>query len=494
MASATATEHYETNLDHVFFSMDPIAPSRPMLVQSAPDTPQSNTISRAVSPSLGSSSEDQSTSSTSSSTTLNPAANSFKPKSASFSPPLTATRHYEPRKAEGKGLGLFATGLIPIGTRIICEAPLVHIPENALHLAWGPYCRLPDDQKKAFDTLHLFKPEHLDPEQVSRLYLIDANDESLDKDDIEEMVNDQGRVMNTFACNNFQCGRGLAVFETASRLNHSCTPNVHHSWNPTIRKLTVHAVRDIHPGEELCTTYLGGPGAYYVRATRIELLRSNYGFTCTCSVCADITGLSESRRTLMGQIAYGLQMYQYGGQGQEFVPYVPSSPVMALKQAEDLICMLMDEGVLSIELCKAYRMAATVALAAKDWGKAQQYALDEADAERNCLGTQVDDLIKNGAAAICWIEQVRKCLVKAGIFQPEQKLRRRKEKSHDAQKSAKKKERQARAKAEKNAKFAAERAAKELERARRIEEMQAQMLAKEEARKAMEYAMSFPAL
>ncbi|KAK3678213.1 hypothetical protein LTR78_002309 [Recurvomyces mirabilis] len=435
MALPTATEHHGSSLNHVFFASTvnesgQAASNEVTAVGSTVDTVHESTnTSRSASPSIGNS-DDLSTSSGSSgsSSALNPLASSFSPKTkkASLYLPPTASRQYELRPIEGKGLGLFATSFIPRGTRIICEAPLLHIPENALHLAWGPYCRLLNPQKQAFDALHCFKPENLNPEHVSRAYLIDANDKALDEEDIEELIQDQARVMGIFACNNFQSGKGLALYETTSRLNHSCVPNVHHSWDPMGKRITVYAVRDIQQDEELCTTYLGGPGVYYVRAQRIELLRSSYGFTCTCPACTDVTGTSENRRQVMAQIAYGLQVYQYGGQGHESIPFVPINPAMALRQSEDLISMLLDEGIASLELCKAYRMASTVALAAKNWEKARGYALDEQDVEAVCLGTEVPDLVACGAAAACWGEEVRACLVKAGVFEVGQKLRRRK--------------------------------------------------------------------
>ncbi|KAK5117321.1 hypothetical protein LTR62_005938 [Meristemomyces frigidus] len=503
MALPTATESETFNLNHIYFASIPGSQhEQTSAISDRGDGHTIGTISRSVSPSVGNS-DDLSTSSSSSNSThsFNPQASSFKPMSWSLFPPPTAARQFELRKVEGKGLGLFATSYIPAGTRVICEAPLLQIPDNALHLAWGPYCRLSNDQKKAFDVLHHFKPEHLNTEQVSRTFLVDVNDSSLDEEDVEELIQDQARVMGTFACNNFQAAKGLAVFETTSRLNHSCVPNVQHSWNPSIKQLTVYATRDIHADEELCTTYLGGPGVYYVRSQRIELLRSSYGFTCTCPACADNTGISEGRRQLMANIAYGLQVYQYGGQGQESVPYVPATPVMALKQAEDLICMLLDEGIFSLELCKAYRMASTVALAAKNWEKARDYALDEADIERNCLGPEVADLIKVGAAALCWIEQVRMCLVKAKVYQPEQKLKRRKNPAHTSKPlkpmatpnmpSPRKKAKASAKKQAQKAQLSAEREAKAAEKRAKFE---AEEEERREVAKRAEFEKNYPAL
>lgn len=37
-------------------------------------------------------------------------------------------------------------------------------------------------------------------------------------------------------------------------MNHHCTPNVFHRFNANINRLTIHALRDIKPGEEISTS------------------------------------------------------------------------------------------------------------------------------------------------------------------------------------------------------------------------------------------------
>ena len=43
-----------------------------------------------------------------------------------------------------------------------------------------------------------------------------------------------------------------AVFQVLSRLNHACRPSCYTAWNPILGKQTLHALRDIPAGEELC--------------------------------------------------------------------------------------------------------------------------------------------------------------------------------------------------------------------------------------------------
>ncbi|EMC91815.1 hypothetical protein BAUCODRAFT_305787 [Baudoinia panamericana UAMH 10762] len=352
--------------------------------------------------------------STSSSGSLNPLAPTFTP---SFPSP-TASRLYELREVPGKGLGLFAATNIPLGARIICESPLLTISRNELHLVWGPYCRLSNAQKKAYDSLHFYNPPFMKLEQAGRLQLIDTNDTSLDADDIDEIVRDHVRVMGIFATNNFISGPAFAVYEEASRLNHSCIPNVHHSYNPTLKKLTVHAARDIYAGEELLTNYVGGRFTYWPRKRRQGILRQQYGFQCACVACVDRTGQSDGRREVMANMAYGLMQYGGDRHGEGQNPYIPATVDAALRQSEDLITLLLEEGITNIELCKAYRTAAQEALKMQDYTKARDYALNEAEVELNCLGAEVDDLVKCGSAASVFINLVEHEMVKAGAIEP----------------------------------------------------------------------------
>ena len=319
----------------------------------------------------------------SSSSELNPLATPFKPRfddsePSAVPPAPSATQIFELRRTTDKGLGLFATSFIPRGTLILQEEPLLGITRNEFHLAWGPYSRLGNAQNAAYDSLHSYQPENANLENASRLHLLDPNDESLDEDDIDEFVSDHVRVMSIFSVNNFRMvPSGLAVYATASRLNHSCVPNVHHSYNPTVKRITVYAVNDIEPEQELFTSYLGGEGNYSTRSQRIEKLRATYGFTCRCPACTDPTKKSDGRRELMNSIAWGLQQFEEGAPSNN--AFIPASPLPALKQAEDLISIMLQEGLVTIELSKAYRYASKCALRLKDYHKAVEYACNEAE-------------------------------------------------------------------------------------------------------------------
>lgn len=72
------------------------------------------------------------------------------------------------------------------------------------------------------------------------------------------------------------------VFEWASRMNHSCVPNVHCSTS-TERLHVVHATRDILVGEEVEYSYIAG--SFLPRRERQALL-GLWGFQCQCTICS----------------------------------------------------------------------------------------------------------------------------------------------------------------------------------------------------------------
>ncbi|KAK5132411.1 hypothetical protein LTR08_009094 [Meristemomyces frigidus] len=490
------------NLDHIFFFINnqstgtSLGDTRDTSTAAAPTqctSPHSETTSLASSDTEASNTTTSSGSSSSSrSGGLSPHAHVFTPKSTSTAPPTPHGKQlYEVRETSDRGYALFAATFIPLGTRIICESPLIRIPENQVHLAWGPYERLSNAKKAAFDKLHFYTSPHMDLEQASRTCLLDPNDTSLDEDDITELVANQVRVMGTFAANNFATGRGLSVFETAARINHSCMPNVHHSFNPTLQKQTVHAVRDIQNGEELVTTYLGGPGNYFVSHQRLEMLQESYGFACTCHACSDTTGQSDHRRHMLAGLAWGMQQYLEGlSQGE---PAVPASPESALYQAEAMIHLLREEGLQSMELIKAYRTASMSAYVLRDYNKAIDYAYLEADVERNCLGPELDDLAKLGQGSAGWIANVRETAATFGVTVRQQKKGKKSKKGKKAppedqalkidQKSVRSKLKKQARKEKNSVKLVAECAEREAKRAD-----------EEAERKKKEYEASWPGL
>jgi hypothetical protein len=65
-------------------------------------------------------------------------------------------------------------------------------------------------------------------------------------------------------------------------MNHDCRPNANYFFDPETFTHQVHAVRPIHPGEEITITYID---PMRPRAERLDALKKNWGFVCHCSQC-----------------------------------------------------------------------------------------------------------------------------------------------------------------------------------------------------------------
>jgi hypothetical protein len=98
-------------------------------------------------------------------------------------------------------------------------------------------------------------------------------------------VGEKSPLSNIVRSNGYPLGPGSdigGVFALISRINHSCKPNAKHSWNATLGKQTVYAIRPIVAGQEFSLSYLQG-GTF---AERQHELRSAFRFTCSCELCS----------------------------------------------------------------------------------------------------------------------------------------------------------------------------------------------------------------
>lgn len=86
----------------------------------------------------------------------------------------------------------------------------------------------------------------------------------------------------------------------------------------------------------------------------------------------------------------------------------PMGGLAALSQCEQVITLFIEEGLVHMELAKAYRSASIEAANLDYSTKAFEYAYNEAEVERNCLGTMLQDLIDAGCGAQVWIDELRR--------------------------------------------------------------------------------------
>ncbi|KAI2464400.1 SET domain-containing protein [Annulohypoxylon bovei var. microspora] len=97
----------------------------------------------------------------------------------------------------------------------------------------------------------------------------------------------------------------LGLYPIASRINHDCKPNVF--WRYSMRTLAIEviAMRDIEPGEEITQSYVPLGLSYHDRTDDLQ----NWGFTCTCSLCASSThqrATSDQHRQQLQHIYHSL--------------------------------------------------------------------------------------------------------------------------------------------------------------------------------------------
>jgi hypothetical protein len=157
------------------------------------------------------------------------------------------------------------------------------------------------------------------------------------------------RVVNIWRTNSYMLDDGVTLDSagvglTASRLNHSCVPNVYTAYNSISGHITVQAIKPIAAGDELCTAYINGAGKSRSER-RAEL--SMWGFTCTCIACAD--GRDESRRrdikTLMAKVQ-GVKTQILQGSTDLSVAQIEQTVGDLLDQAT----LMSDEGLLGPDL------------------------------------------------------------------------------------------------------------------------------------------------
>lgn len=206
------------------------------------------------------------------------------------------------------------------------------------------FAKLSPDEQALFLSLHC---RRLDARDAARTSIIRAQPSlrpSAAALSIEELV----KIMAIYETNTFEAGEGSVICPEASRINHSCLPNVHHCWNKSIGRETVHAVKDIAAGEEILTTYVKICIDHAEREKQLE----RYGFTCDCPACDTSTAFgraSAKRRKRLFRIDQDLAMHSTLPMLSPF-----SNDRKALCAVLEYAKLLREEGVEDMELTRKY--------------------------------------------------------------------------------------------------------------------------------------------
>ncbi|KAL0635850.1 hypothetical protein Q9L58_005191 [Maublancomyces gigas] len=272
---------------------------------------------------------------------------------------------FEVMLVPGCGKGLVARTYIPRGTRILTEKPLFSISNFAatsltdiVAYVTSQLRTMPKDDQRGFLSLH-----NAFIRQASPFYgIVRTNSLPFGPDSPE-----------------------LGLFLTCSRLNHSCSPNANHSWNPVTRTENVQAIRDIDPGEEITICYQSAQSSHRGRDNRRDELMKMFGFECHCMICdlpEEDSLESDQRRVEIDQLDTLI------GTGDLLAFNAPK----ALGACRTMLEHLEDEGIQDMRVARCYYDAFQICVSSGDLARASVFARMHIEEMRVCEGDDTPGL------------------------------------------------------------------------------------------------------
>lgn len=172
----------------------------------------------------------------------------------------------------------------------------------------------------------------------------------------------------------------FAYMFQAARMNHACTPNVFHRFNANINRLTIHALRDIKPGEEIFTAYID---ICHPTVERRRILR-HWGFKCRCTTCCSRNSAQDSRRRKLEQLTDRMKTNELK---RPHETWGKRDYVVALGVVEEVITLMKEEGMEESDtLGEAFANAAEYALSIGRQQTAIEWAKNALAVEHKCCG------------------------------------------------------------------------------------------------------------
>lgn len=175
-----------------------------------------------------------------------------------------------------RGLAVFTTRKIKAGTLLLVETPLINLSkheEDDPAAVEREFSRLSRSVQKQY--LRLFDAQKSRMSRVASIY-----------------------YSNCYNCDAFRKDQGSAIGALASRINHSCVPNVQFSYHKG--EMRFHAIRDIPRGKEVTSNY--DKAVFESKAKRQRKQQIYYGFVCRCEACdpqTEFWSRSDQRRNAM---------------------------------------------------------------------------------------------------------------------------------------------------------------------------------------------------
>lgn len=191
------------------------------------------------------------------------------------------------KESQGRGLGLFAVRAIPSGTIILQEAPLLRGRYDGHCSFEAGYSGLDAAQKKSFDALH-------NPCLCGHKLCVESEINKVVRANCFRHFPAEGPISTDWGqLEDALIDTEIDLYLVASRMNHACAPNTARGFTED-HTILFKAIRNIHKGEEITTTYLDCKKVSN-RAVRREWLMRSYGFNCSCTACDKRYKLSEPK-------------------------------------------------------------------------------------------------------------------------------------------------------------------------------------------------------
>lgn len=318
---------------------------------------------------------------------------------------------FEVRNAGVKGLGVFATSLIPRGTRIFSERPLLGIRyDQSSGDVYPAFRSLSVNDRGKLLSLSGHRTRNIGALRWSYVVwytLLEGWQNLVGRKGwirpTRRSLVEHNTLLNIFRTNNFALNAGSkmsqAIFPRIARLNHSCVPNVQGGFNDEVGKLHVHALRDINAGTELTLSYLDDGGM--LRAERAEKLET-YGFDCGCAICNGETVLGQESEARREKIRQTISTYaqEQGVEGGE------RGQTKELGAIMEVIRLMREEGFVGREVTGMYFEAARLNGAMGEKEEALRCAEEGLKMDERCLGNDH----KMYRESLVKVEEYRKAL------------------------------------------------------------------------------------
>ncbi|KAG6026465.1 hypothetical protein E4U19_002590 [Claviceps sp. Clav32 group G5] len=177
------------------------------------------------------------------------------------------------------------------------------------------------------------------------------------------------------------------IFGDANRINHDCDSNAQHYWNDDTKRLTVHALRDIHPGEEITTSYGSFLNSQKVRWAMFQAL---FNFECSCRLCSLPDDQMQERDRKVAQFTHMERSLKAPDDQPAFIK-LGCCRVQARVYSE--------LGREDIRLAQVYEEAASIAITHGALAKGRVFAQKAASIWTTVAGSDSPEAIKYAALA-----------------------------------------------------------------------------------------------